>query len=208
MATISEWIRDFKKLKKWEKVGIIVGILGLLGLPFAANYIVNINSVSSQTTNINNSGKNSINIQNSSVINSPMIQDSSNVSVVYNPDDTFGLDYDQYPRIHTLKTHKDFTTFYLGGKANLYFVKVIVADRKEAFLEEILFNKEYAVSRCNMELTDCIINPKFRPNKDLTEDQICWTFISRFSDKNLTYDELIPSKKFQIDRDKCFKSVE
>lgn len=197
MATISEWIRDFKRLKKWDKVGIIVGLVGLfIGLIFSANYMLNINI-----------GRNQINIRDSSVINSPMIQESSNISVVYNTDDTFGLDYDQYPRIHTLKFHKDFTNNYVGGDANFYFVKVIVPDRKEAFLEEILFNKEYTISRCNMELTDCIINPKFRPNKDLTEDQICWTFISRFSDKNLTYDKLIPSMKFKTDRNRCFSYV-
>lgn len=74
MASISEWIRDFNRLKKWEKVSIIVGILGLLaGILFSGNHLLKINSDSNQ-----------INITNSSVINSPMIQDSSNISVMYN----------------------------------------------------------------------------------------------------------------------------
>lgn len=195
MATLSEWIRDFKRLKKWDKVGIVIGIFGLFaGLIFSANYMLNINI-----------GRNQINIHDSSVTNSPIIQESSNISVVYNTDDTFGLDYDQYPRIHSLKFHEDYRP--LDKKANFYFVKVIVPDRKEAFLQEILFNKEYTISRCNMDLTDCIINPIFRPNKDLTEDQICWTFISRFSDKNLTYDRFMSSKRFKTDPAKCFSYV-
>lgn len=38
MATLKEWIRDFNKLSKWDKVGLIIGIIGLI---YAGNYVQN-----------------------------------------------------------------------------------------------------------------------------------------------------------------------
>lgn len=42
MATLKEWKRDFNKLPKWQKFSIISGlIIGIIGLIYSGNYVIN-----------------------------------------------------------------------------------------------------------------------------------------------------------------------
>lgn len=73
MATLKEWKRDFKRLPKWQKVGLILSILGLLGVGGSLvikNFIIN--NTNSQTlienSNLSHNqlctGQNCVQIQN------------------------------------------------------------------------------------------------------------------------------------------------
>jgi len=150
---------------------------------------------------INNSG---INNQNATLINSPIIQKSSNISITYN----------QPPEENVLSPFYstgfiiDFDTPATNGKIyNNYFVKFILPDDKEVFMEEVLFNKSYEIARCNEQLTDCYVYHKFEIKTGLKEDNICWIFTTRFGHSNISTDSMKPANRFFIDPKSCSKLV-
>ena len=162
MATIKEWVRDFRKKPKWDQFSIIFAvIIGIVGLFVGGNYLINIAS-----------NNNQLHIDNSTLIKSPIVQGSSNVSIVYSEDDNSAP---PNPSIYSKLAGAllNFEIPELGGKVNIYNVKYILPDGQIVFLKEMKFNETYQIAQCNQEYTDCYIYHKFRA-PELQVEEICW----------------------------------
>lgn len=192
MATIREWKRDFIKLPKWQKFSIVSAIiLALIGLFFGGKYIINYNNIE---------------IRNSNLINSPIVQGSSNMTFIYTsstyPNDAFDPFF--YPKTFGINMNN----FIDGKKVNRYFMKIIIPDSQEVFLKEVLFNISYDIARCNEQDTDCYVYHKFRTNENLKEDDICWIYTTRLGHEEISSDILEFGKRFMNNPESCYELVQ
>lgn len=182
----------YNSLTKNKPIVIIIILISLIA------GIVGIYQFFKEPTN-----NNEITIQNSTLIKSPVIQKSSNISLTYNNPSEF-MDVSFYPYVISMHTQ---TPDADGKRYNYYFMKIILPDNQEAFMEEVLFNKSYAIANCNEENTDCYVYHKFRINESLTEDNVCWIFTTRFGHENMSGDTRVCGKRFKIDPKSCMKLV-
>ena len=187
MSKIIDWLHNL--LTKNKLIVIIIIIIGIIGsLP----------SFKKEQPNVNQ-----ININNSSLINSPTIQQSSNISIVYNTPKNFDINNGECNPlfyIEQIGLLKD------KIKYDFYSVKYILPDDQEAFIEKVLFNVSYWIGSCNKEFTDCCVYHKFRIKKSL-DNNICWVHKTRFGHENLVSDIWNYTERVLLEPDKCVREV-
>lgn len=142
-------------------------------------------------------------IQNSTLTDSLIIQKSSNISVTYNrplkSEDLYDSSYSHVIGVNLQNLDN-------GQRYNKFFMKIILPDDQEAFIEEVLFNQSYDIARCNDQFTDCYVYHKFRIVEGLKEDDICWILTTRFG-HNISTDITQPGKRFYTNPESCMKLV-
>lgn len=176
-----------KFLTKNKLIVIIIIVLGIVGTIY---------SFWPKRDIIDN---NAIMIQNSTLTNSPIFQKSSNISLTYNsPPDS-----DLYSPFYSQSIFYKNTNSLGGKNYNLYFLKFILPDDQEAFLDKVLFNTTYQVASCNDEKTDCYIYHKYRKGVEIKEEDICWIFTTRIGRDEIGSDKLIVGERFSKHPEEC-----
>lgn len=166
-----------KNKKQWyKKPGwisiIIVIILFILGLIFS-------------------DGGNNININNSTLIDSPIVQDSPNTSISYTTNivsDSPSQWHNQEIRLESganliLKREKTGCAF----QGVSYNSKIILPSKQEVFLDEIWSNESYVIAYMNNDFSDAYLVNKYRIPEDLNEESICYyMYIDKVGDRMRT----------------------
>lgn len=169
MASLKEWKRDFLKKSKWDRVRLILEILGviiaLIGLFLGGKYLIKNVIIGDNNTQTNVEGDylevkgdNYGSIFFKSIINVTSNNFPSDCSGYYQPGfEELIITGQEY----SLNGHEP-----IGTRHDLW----IFPTGQEAFLKEIQFNKSYVVGLCNHEGTDCCIYGAFKKNN---LDYIC-----------------------------------
>ncbi|MBS3114241.1 hypothetical protein J4448_04005 [Candidatus Woesearchaeota archaeon] len=211
MATLKEWVRDFKKLTKWDKFSLLYGILiGIIGL-ILTNTVYNIyfkSNIDQPTFNAPNSSNFGIFYKspNSIFQVTPIVE-----TRIFNENCDSGI----YKNKLTFTINKFFNKINSEGcgnfelpdlKYDLYNVKVVLPTKQELFMEKILSNGSYIIAYLNEDYSDaCIVN-KYKIQSNFDENDVC--FIFSLGDNPCT-DKFSLSRgpSFQEDRSRCYKKL-
>ena len=191
----------YKSLSKTNK-GIFWTIITAL-ITILVSVVFFILSLLFPTGDINN-----INVNNSSLTNSPLIQSSSNFSLIY----TLGDSYDNLPFGYYTKPIQIKTDYYEIIRmekqgcmvSNVFFDSVIVLpSRQKVFLNAIWYNESYTIAYFNNDETDAYIPHAYRVPENITDKDICYTF---YIDKVGEPMRLEEGEKVNINKSSCFKN--
>ena len=152
----------WKRFLSWSlptKIGLVLAVLGLFG---GTGFVL-------FKITINHSGEDKLNIVSSSLIESPIFQDSPNSSVTY--ERVGAIDPSLYSQVVSL--NGSVTRPFLGGGGNFYNYKVILPDKSEAYLKELSFGKRYQIAQCNQALTECQVYNAYKYNESY-DKTLCW----------------------------------
>ncbi len=207
MATLKEWIRDFKKKPKWDKFEIIFAVvIGVIGLFFAGQFIINIfsnNTIDKPEFNMINSSYFGINYKspNSSIT----IIDRSNLrescdSTIYNMEFTGTFEH----FFEDLTSEYGPNYKYPNLRYDLFNVKYVLPTKQELFIPEMKSNVSYIIAYFNKDFSDACIVHKYELPKNFDESEVC--FIA---------EPILPSirvnlslgPKFISDKESCFRKV-
>lgn len=188
------WSQRYKKWKPYNQLMFWLAIVSILiGLFFGGKYIIQISS-----------NNNQIIIENSSLSNSPIFQDSSNISVTYGTEtDSDVLNPLFYT--HTFSVLRNLEHF--GKRFDLYLMKIILPDGQEALLNKARFNETYTIAACNEEWTDCYVYHKYKTESKLTDEDVCAILYSRIGNEELGSDITSYTKKFQTEQKNCYEII-
>jgi hypothetical protein len=109
------------------------------------------------------------NIMDSTLNQSPILQDSPGTIITYNAGGP--IDPGLYSEVINVRNNLTYPS--LGGGGNFYNYEVVLPDLSKAFLQTVLFGKNYDIAQCNQAFTECqVYNAyKFSPSD---EKDLCW----------------------------------
>lgn len=207
MATLKEWVRDFKRKPKWDQFSIIFTIvIGIIGLFLGGNWMIN-NIIMGDVTidnpefNINNSSKFGINYKSP---NSP-ITITETIIISDNLD----------PNVYPHGAEVQFTDYFeeivadgyvfknSGLKYDLFNVKIIFPTNQEIFMSEVLADQKYIVAYLNRDYSDAYILHEYRILPNFYEEDVC---LIATVNSNWTI-TLSGGPKYFTDRKSCYKKV-
>lgn len=180
------WSKIYKNWKPTNKIMFWIGISGiLLGI---ISFVFN-----SLTIMINEN-----NIINSSLKNSPIIQESPGTSITYVIDESTSK-----PNMDRLYYNKDLKINLGKSNYSIYNIKIILPSGQEAYIKKLTTinkPKEYVLASSNEEFTDFFIPSEHIVPKNLNEDNICYYFV-------ITHDNIMgqwyKGKKFDSNKESC-----
>lgn len=129
---------------------IQAAFLGLIGV-FAIIYF------QQQTTG------NKVEIDESTLKNSPIVQNSPGTSIIYNEDKSI-------PYTKIFKTRIEFLRTL---NKSLFNVKYVLPTGKEAFIPKITKGEEYTLFYTNDDISDIYVSEKYKFTDDLNS-KVCW----------------------------------
>ncbi len=129
----------------------------------------------------------------------------SNISISvqstnYDPDDECKRNYPK-----SFGINASFVNFR-GNKVNLYNLKFILPDYKEAFLKKAIYNESYTIGECNDQLSDCCVYHKYIVTGDLSNKDICWIHTTRLTG-DVVSDSIVATDEFYINPESCMKEI-
>lgn len=207
MATLKEWIRDFKKKPKWDKFEIIFAVvIGVIGLFLAGQFIINIfsnNVIDNPKFNMINSSYFGINYK--SPNGSITIVDRSNVqescdSTIYNRKATVTLEH----TFENLTFPGGTTSNYPNLRYDLFNVKYVLPTKQELFIPEMKSNVSYITAYLNEDLSDACLVHKYEEPKNFNESEVCFIVEPIFPSTRLN---ISVGPKFISDKESCFRKV-
>jgi hypothetical protein len=210
MATIKEWIRDFRKKPKWDQFCIVFTVItGTLGLIYSGNYLSNIylnSNVENPTFNVQNSSKFGLNYNspNSPItITETMLISETCGGSVYTKKISFNLsDFFSKP----FSCESGTNTGVLNLKYDLFNVKFTLPTNQELFISRMYANESYIIAYMNEDFSDACIPHKYQITPEFTEDEVCFNIIVR---DNVCNDPItiIAGPLFKTKKDGCYKMI-
>lgn len=174
------WSQIYKRWNPTNKIMFWLGIISLLsGLIVGGTHIINVNKVT---------------LINSSTYQSPIIQSSSNISIIYSDANLESGCPQNYNDIFQIKNSYSF---------DLFKIKVIFPDDKIGIVEKLSTNQSLNLGQCIYNSSDCCIYHKFRINEKMNDEDFCWIFTTRLGHEELSSDNLIPTIKQYTNKSEC-----
>jgi len=181
MASFKEWKRDFNKLTKWQKVGIVLAIISLIGVGGSLvfnNLMINTGNNNTNTQISAHDVNQFINNKNSLTISATNIADTSFCNGDNCQSEYTKNIYPQYPsNFFTItlllvpKTIRDLNMLQISPK-NILLIKNDI--KKKVFIENPFeSDKNIAYGMCNESATECEIFDKFIYDETTMRDTVC-----------------------------------
>lgn len=205
MATIREWLRDFRKKPKWDKFSIlftiIVSAVGLFFGGLKIYYYFN-------NTTINDSS--SFSIINSSEFGFNYKSPNSPINITTRTE-YYSDSCDSKIYKNTIRYTPDgYYTESKGAKYNLNNVMVNLPSGQTLFVEKLEAGKEYLLGYTNDNYSSICISHQYRISTDFDSNRVCF-FLSlkaNYCGDPGSQLNLEPGIKYIKDKTPCFVKIE
>ena len=202
MATIKEWVRDFKKKPKWDKFCIIFTIVAFfIGLILGGKSLLFIKNQTQEEPvfKINESANVALNYK------SPYSPITINETII-----SEDCDSKIYKNNLTLNIKKFFTKIDENLIYDLSNVKIILPSKQELYIDEMKNDQNYLIAYSNDDCSSACVVHKYRIPSDFNENEVCFymtAYGNPCGEGNNSKLSLSMGPRFIEDRESCYEQV-